>query len=115
MGGLSAVVASCVNALQGNPMSTKQVAKQRTSEVAIFSRLIKTEEGNLSRELAHYLLTLGFGEEDQARMSELAERNQEGILSSTEQEELRNYVQAGHLLARLHSKARKSIEQKKVS
>jgi hypothetical protein len=61
------------------------------------------------------VLTLGFGEEDQARMSELAERNQAGALSAPEQQELHNYVKAGHLLALLHSKARKSLNRKKVS
>ena len=31
----------------------------------------------MSPELARYVLTLGFGEEDQARMKDLAERNQD--------------------------------------
>jgi hypothetical protein len=53
---------------------------------------------------------LGFEEEDQGRMHNLAERNQEGALSFQEQEELRNYVTAGHLLALLHSKARRSLK-----
>ncbi len=48
-------------------------------------------------------------------MSDLAERNQEGALSAAEKDELRNYVKAGHLLALLHSKARKSLKRKKVS
>jgi hypothetical protein len=96
-------------------MPANQVPKNRTSELAIFGRLLKPDKGDLSRELARYLLTLGFGEEDQARMRELAERNQAGALSSAEQEELQNYVKAGHLLALLHSKARKSLKRKKVS
>jgi hypothetical protein len=96
-------------------MQTTQAAQTRTSEVAIFGRLIKTDNGDLSRELARYILTLGFGEEDQARMRELAERNQEGALSPEEQEELQNYVKAGHLLALLHSKARRSLKERKVS
>jgi hypothetical protein len=87
----------------------------RTSEVAIFGRLIRAEHGDLSRPLARYLLTLGFEEADQARMSDLAARNQEGRLSPEEKEELMNYVKAGHLLAVLHSKARKSLGKKKVS
>ena len=96
-------------------MQTDQPAKTRTSEVAIFGRLIKTDNGDLSRELARYILTLGFDEEDQARMRELAEKNQEGALSPEEQEELQNYVKAGHLLALLHSKARKSLKKRQVS
>ena len=92
-------------------MATSGVVKDdRTSEIAIFARLIKADAGNLSRELARYILTLGFDEEDQARMNELAERNQEGALAAKEQVELQNFVKAGHLLALLHSKARRSLK-----
>ncbi len=90
-----------------------EVKDDRTSEIAIFARLIKADAGNLSRELAHYILTLGFDEEDQVRMSELAERNQDGALASEEQVELQNFVKAGHLLALLHSKARRSLKARK--
>ena len=96
-------------------MPTNQTVKRGSNELAIYGRLLKADKGDLSRELARYVLTLGFGEEDQARMRELAERNQAGALSTQEREELRNYVKAGHLLALLHSKARKSLKRKKVS
>jgi hypothetical protein len=82
----------------------------RASEIAIFARLIKADDGDLSHELARYILTLGFDERDQARMRELAESNQEGTLSPMEREELQNYVKAGHMLALLHSKARRSLK-----
>jgi hypothetical protein len=65
--------------------------------------------------LASYVLTLGFTEEDQARMKDLAERNQDGALSPEEEEELRNYVRAGHLLALLHSKARQALKRSRAS
>ena len=87
----------------------------RSSEVAIFGRLIRPDEGKLSRELARYFLTLGFDSADQARMQDLAARNQAGALSPEEQEELQSYVKAGHLLALLHSKARKSLGKQKAS
>ena len=87
----------------------------KTSEIAIFARLIKADGDDMSRELARYILTLGFDEEDQARMRDLAERNQEGSLSFEEEEELQNYVKAGHLVALLHSKARKSLKAKQAS
>ena len=48
-------------------------------------------------------------------MRELAERNQEGALEPKEREELQNYVKAGHWLAVLHSKARKSLKASQVS
>ena len=88
---------------------------ERTSEIAIFARLIGADKGNLSRILARYLLTLGFDQEDQDRMSDLAERNQDGALESDEVEELQNYVKAGHMLALLHSKARRSLQALKRS
>jgi hypothetical protein len=100
--------------LEGTLMTTTAAAS-RTSEIAIFGRLIKSDDGDLSRDLARYILTIGFGEEDQGRMRDLAARNQVGGLSPEEREELHNYVKAGHLLALLHSKARKSLHQKQVS
>lgn len=96
-------------------MRTTKDAKAGTSLIAIFGRLIKADEGSLGQELSRYVLTLGFSAEDQARMRDLADRNQEGALSPAEQEELQNYVNAGHLLALLHSKARKSLTHRKVS
>jgi hypothetical protein len=95
-------------------MRTRE-SEKRTSEIAIFGRLIRADKGNLSRQLARFLLTLGFDQADQDRMQDLATRNQEGALSPQEKEELFNYVKAGHLLALLHSKARKSLQRKEVS
>jgi hypothetical protein len=97
-------------------MSVKQaLANERTSEIAIFARLIKADDGNLTRGLARYLLTLGFDEDDQARMRDLAARNQEGNLARDEYEELMNYVKAGHMLALLQSKARRSLQTRQRS
>jgi hypothetical protein len=87
----------------------------RTSEIAIFARLLEADDGHMRRDLARYLLSLGFDEEDRRRMRDLAERNQAGGLSSDEQEELRSYVKAGHLLALLHSKARRSLKAASAS
>jgi hypothetical protein len=44
-------------------------------------------------------------------MRELAERNQEGQLSTEEREELDDFVKIGDLLAILQSKARKLLKQ----
>jgi hypothetical protein len=97
-------------------MATGRALKRdATSEIAIFVRLIKADKTDLSRELARYILTLGFDEEDQNRMSELAQKNQEGSLASDEKVELENFVKAGHLLALLHSKARKILKARRVS
>ena len=95
--------------------SGQALKRDASSEIAIFGRLIKADKTDLSRELARYILTLGFDEEDQNRMSELARKNQEGSLSSDEKAELENFVKVGHLLALLHSKASKSLKARKVS
>ena len=62
-------------------MPATQASKSRTSEVAIFGRVLANGQGEMSRELASYILTLGFAEEDQARMKDLAGRNQDGSLT----------------------------------
>ncbi len=87
----------------------------RSSDIAIFARLIKADDGDLSRELARDILTLGFDEQDQARMRELAESHQDDALTRGEREELENYVEAGHRLALLHSRARRSLKASRAS
>ncbi|HEY1380097.1 MAG TPA: hypothetical protein VGF55_25055 [Gemmataceae bacterium] len=82
-----------------------------TSEAAIFGRLIKVDQGDLTPDLARYLLSLEFRPEDKARMHDLAVRNQDGRLSAAERDELDNFVNVGHLLAVLQSKARKSLRR----
>ena len=95
-------------------MSATPPPRSAAGEIAVVARLIKADSGDLAPELARYLLTLGFGEEDQTHMSDLAARNQEGALSPEERDELQGYVKAGHLLALLHSKARKSLRPKRA-
>ena len=80
--------------------------RPETSQAVIFARLFEGHNGNLSHLVARQILQLTFSEQDQARMEELAQRNQQGGLTAQEHEELTNYVKVGDLLAHLHSKAR---------
>jgi hypothetical protein len=96
-------------------MATTQTVRTKTSELAIFARLLSNHKEGMSPALARYVLTLGFGDADQARMLELAAGNQHGGLSPDEHEELMAYVKAGHLLALLHSQARKTLKIRKIS
>lgn len=96
-------------------MNAVQTTPSHNSEIAIFGRLIQAQTGDLSRDLARYLLKLGFPKPDQDRMSDLAAGNQQGSLTADEQEELQSYVRASHLLALLHSKARKSLKRRRAS
>lgn len=91
-------------------MSTKVVSpRSKNSEAAIFSRVWADEGQRLPVALARHVLKLQFSAEDQARMHELAAKNQKGELSPEELEELDNFVRVGDLLAILQSKARRSL------
>jgi hypothetical protein len=96
-------------------MAQAQSGETNNSDIAIFGRLLSEPKGNMSPALARYVLTLGFTDADQSRMRDLAARNQQGGLSGDEHEELMSYVKAGHLLALVHSKARKALKKRKVS
>jgi hypothetical protein len=81
------------------------------SEFAIWSRVLMPEDKRLSPEAARSLLELTFSDADRARMSELAQRNEEGLLTEEERQELEGYVKVGDVLSLLHLKARKSLKR----
>jgi hypothetical protein len=78
-------------------------------EVTILARILGNGHGKLPAQIARYLLTLGFSDEEKAHMHDLAVRNQEDVLSPSEKEELMAYSKAGTLLSILKSKARKAL------
>lgn len=80
------------------------------STATIFARLWEGP-GGLSAPVARHVLKLGFGDEDKARMRELAARNSTGELTDPEREELDDFVRVGDLLATLQSKARKFLKR----
>jgi hypothetical protein len=80
-----------------------------TSEAAIWARIIDPEKNGLSSSAARAFLKLKFSEQEVAHMNELAQKNQEGLLSDAEREELEAYVKVGDVLSLLHLKARKSL------
>jgi hypothetical protein len=96
-------------------MTVIRFSDAKPGELAIFARLLTNSEGNMSPRLARYVLTLGFTGAEQARINELADRNQRAYASPEEHDELMSYVKAGHLLALLHSHARKTLKKRKVS
>jgi hypothetical protein len=83
-----------------------------TSDVTILGRVLANGKGRLSATMARHLLRVRFDETDIARMNDLAERNQEGLLSPAEREELGNYVKVGHVIAILQSEARSALRKK---
>ncbi|WP_425617368.1 hypothetical protein NA78x_001042 [Anatilimnocola sp. NA78] len=79
------------------------------SETAIWSRVIGAEPTSMPPEAARYFLSLEFEPADLQRMHDLAVRNQQGVLSADEIDELKNFRQIGLQIDLLRSKARLSL------
>ncbi len=90
----------------------RTATKAGWSEAAIFARVWEKTNGGLAPRLARHIVKLGFTEEDKGRMHELTVKNQEGIISLAELQELDNYIKVGDLLAILQSKARKVLKSR---
>jgi hypothetical protein len=83
-----------------------------SGDIGILPRVLGNGRRKMSSVLARHILTLGFDEDDQKRMGELAERNQLGRLSGQERAELLEYVRAADVLALLHSQARLALKSR---
>jgi hypothetical protein len=81
-----------------------------TSEVAMFSRVIETEQAPFPVAAAQTILTFGFPQADKDRMAELSAKAREGALTLEEQEEINNYEKVGHMVSLMKSKARRSLK-----
>ena len=87
------------------------VSTNRTSEAALWSRLLDPVSTELSSEVATYILTLSFPKPDVDRMRKLAEKARRGTLTLEEHIELDNYERVGHVLSLLKSKARMALKK----
>jgi hypothetical protein len=81
------------------------------TEADVFRRVFEPEKPNLSPAAARSILQLDFKSEDRDRMNALAAKAQRGSLTKEENAELDTYIQVGHLLAIMQSKARQSLKQ----
>lgn len=81
------------------------------TETVIFGRLVDSDNGNLSADVARALLNIQFGDQDRQRMHQLAVKTQEGDPTPEEAAELDCYRRVGNFLALLHSKARLSLNK----
>ncbi|MGO9259965.1 MAG: hypothetical protein ACLQU1_27180 [Bryobacteraceae bacterium] len=91
-------------------MSSRLLSPNR--EAAIWARLMQAQGDELSPEVAEYLLSFAFGENDRERMRQLAERSESGSLTAEEQREFDSYLHVGNLLAVIQSKARAALRRK---
>jgi hypothetical protein len=89
-------------------MPTSQTA---ATEAAILSRLIRPDRDDLSLELAQAILAFDYDEKDLKRMHELAVRNQDGKLTTDEEEELDSYRRVGYFVELMRSKARLTLKR----
>lgn len=78
-------------------------------EIAILARLLANGPRPLPTRIASYIIDLGFSQDEKRRIHDLATRNQEGVLSTAEKDELLAYSKAGTLLSILKSKARRVL------
>ena len=81
-------------------------------EAAILSRIVMPDEHDLNAEAARALLRLELTADDRRRMHELAGKNQSGLLTAAEEQELDSYVRVGRLLDLLAAKARRSLRKR---
>ncbi len=90
------------------------VADDAASEISILGRVLSGGK-DFTPDLARHVLELGFSEQDNVRINDLAVRNQRGSLSPGEQKELMDFANAGCLLGILHAKARRALKKKAAS
>jgi hypothetical protein len=83
----------------------------QASEMEILRRVVDPGRPYLSSAAAHSILALEFSEADRARMNELAAKNRTSGLTSSENEELDNYIRVGQTLGILQAKARRSLRE----
>jgi hypothetical protein len=83
-----------------------------TIEAEIFCRVFASRKDSLPPEVANYLLSLRFSDDDLSRMHELAQKNREVELSDEEARELDAFILTGDVLALLQSQARKTLDSR---
>jgi hypothetical protein len=84
---------------------------ESNTEVAILSRAILPENGDLSVEAARAILAFKLDPRDQERVNNLAQRNQNDELTIDERQELDRYRHAGLVLDLMRSKARLTLRR----
>ena len=90
-------------------MRSLTTKSEEPNEAIIIARVLGTEGGPLSPNLARHILDRSFSEADKARMHDLATRNQDDALSKSEKRELMAYAKTGTLLSILKSQARRAL------
>jgi hypothetical protein len=80
-----------------------------TTDVTILERIIASEHAELSPEVARYLLTLDFPQDDRRQMELLHVTAEERVLTALEQTDLDHYRRVARLLDCLRMRARQFL------
>ena len=79
-------------------------------EADIWARLVRVQDDALPADVARFLLSIDFAEEDEERMQELADCSSAGTLTNPERAELDGYLHIANFLAVLQSKSRVALK-----
>lgn len=81
------------------------------SEAAILTRILETDDQELTPEAARYLLSRKFTTGDEDRVDDLSAKARAGSLTEEESRELDRYLHVASLLAVMQSQARRRIQR----
>ncbi len=81
------------------------------NRLPILERMVGLERADMPPEAARFMLTLGFTDADNSRMTDLSAKASTGSLSETESQEIDTYLLLSDFLAILKSKARLSLKR----
>ena len=76
------------------------------TESEILEQVMESDSAGMTREAAQVLLGFRFNTAAVARMNELAEKNRNGAITSSERALLERYTRVGNFLNLVHAKAR---------
>jgi hypothetical protein len=81
-------------------------------QASALERIFCRDDGDLSTELANYILKLDFSDEDRRRYQELSAKAQETNFTNDDRAELEDLLMANDVLAILKSKARSALNRR---
>jgi hypothetical protein len=76
----------------------------------IWKRVASPGLSDLSPEAARAILRMKFDQRDVERIHELSAKSKQGTLTDTQRGQLDLYLQIGHILTLMHSKARMALK-----
>ena len=88
---------------------------QNGATIAVLDEILEPVTNAFSRDVAQALVNIKAGEAAQTRIADLAEKCNEGRLTTAEQAEYESYVQAVDMISVLQAKARAWMAQHRAA